>query len=939
MQESFNTLECSSQILCKSATWTWNIKDEKIFFSDGWKKMLGFSTNEITSNISEWTERLHPQDKFKTVKILASLTKDSNSYFDIYYRIKNKADSFCWMNCYGSATEFDDEGKALIISGIQQDVDELKTSEEYFKEINLRFSTLAENFGGAILLENEERKIFFINQQFCDFFNIPIPPQQLLGGDCSNAAENSKHLFTDPEEFIKSITIILENKVPVYADICKMKNGLILERDYIPIFEDHKYKGHLWIYRNITRFKENEDKLEFRLHFEELITKLSAKFINLSWQDVDSAINEALQLIGNSIVADRSYVFQFSDSNRLMSNTHKWANAGVITETENLKYIPTDIFPWWMDKVNNQEVIYIPCINDLPPEAKAERELLEPYGIKSLIAVPMIYSNKVIGYVGFDSISHFRVWTEESIRLLTMAASVITNALKRKENEEALSKSESQYRLVVNTVKEVIFQTDIDGNWIFLNPAWTNIMGYTIEESLGQNFSSYIHNEEKEKNFDVLRPLITGELEFSLHDVIFVTKSGKEKICEVYVKSIVSEHKNVVGISGTIRDITLQRESEQEIRKLNRAVETTETGILLADFKGNISYANPGLMSICGFKSHDHIVGKSIFSLTSIEGSRVLKEAIITRLMSGNNWKGEIELRKVNGKFFPAEAICSVVFDDKNKPLYVVANFYDITDRKKAETEIKNSLIKERELSEMKTKFVSMVSHEFRTPLAAILSSSELIEMYWEKLTEEKRTSLLAKIKNSVKNLIEILTDVTEINRVDSGKATVNFEEIDIAALLNALIDEVKQGNPVSATVNYTQEMESLVLLSDKKLLRQIFINLISNAVKYTDPQKNVYITLERQPDLTIFKVEDEGIGIPEDDFSSLFEPFMRSKNIGKIKGTGLGLSILKRAIDLLGGRVDFSSAVGVGSTFTVYIPDHILQTTSEELKDGYKTK
>lgn len=123
-----------------------------------------------------------------------------------------------------------------------------------------------------------------------------------------------------------------------------MKNGLILERDYIPIFEDHKYKGHLWIYRNITRFKENEDKLEFRLHFEELITKLSAKFINLSWQDVDSAINEALQLIGNSIVADRSYVFQFSDSNRLMSNTHKWANAGVITETENLKYIPTDIF-------------------------------------------------------------------------------------------------------------------------------------------------------------------------------------------------------------------------------------------------------------------------------------------------------------------------------------------------------------------------------------------------------------------------------------------------------------------------------------------------------------------------------------------------------------------------------------------------------------------
>lgn len=109
-----------------------------------------------------------------------------------------------------------------------------------------------------------------------------------------------------------------------------------------------------------------------------------------------------------------------------------------------------------------------------------------------------------------------------------------------------------------------------------------------------------------------------------------------------------------------------------------------------------------------------------------------------------------------------------------------------------------------------------MVSHEFRTPLAAILSSSDLIEMYWDKLNEEKRTSLLAKIKISVKNLIEILSDVTEINKVDSGKATVTLEQVDVVNLINDMIDEVKQGYPVSAKISFTSEKQSLVLNSDK---------------------------------------------------------------------------------------------------------------------------
>lgn len=919
------------QGLCKSGSWIWNIKDNTVNYSDEWKISLGFEREELSNNISEWIERIHPKDRFESLKILTGLNKNGKTHFDFYYRIKTKSGVYCWMNCYGTALEFDENDKASLLWGIQQDVDDLKTSEEYYRRINLGLEKLSENFGGGILFESEDRKILYINQLFCDYFNIPVPPEHLLGTDCTDAAENSKELFADPASFVENIKLILKYRVPVYREVCKLKNGRILERDYIPVFEKELYRGHLWLYRDITRFKESEDRLQYRLKFEELITELSAKFINLALKDIDKAIDETLGVIGKFIKADRSYVFLYSNNFSVMNNTNEWVGEGITPEKDNLQNIPADTLPWWNQKIQNKEIINIPSVAQLPEEASAEKAILEPQHIKSLIVVPTIYKKTSIGFIGFDAVKDFTVWTYDSVKLLTMVASVITNAIKRRENEEALSKSEAQYRLVVNNIKEVIFQTDIKGNWTFLNPAWQNIMGYSIDESIGNNFSIYIHPTEKEKNFDILRPLVSGDMEFSLHDVIFLTKDGKEKICEVFAKSAVDEYGNITGTNGTIRDMTHQREVEKRIKKLNRAIETTAAGVLLADFNGTVTYANPGFLSLCKCNSVDQVTGKSILSLTTAECAKKLDEAIQKDLREGKTWKGEIELKRRIGKNISVEMICSAVMDDNDNPLYIVSNIYDITERKKAEAEIKKSFEREKELSELKTKFISMVSHEFRTPLASILSSSELIEQYYDKLTPDKKDALMGKIKTSVKNLIAMLADITEINKADSGKVKLNLEEIDVVKLIYDLIDEVKQSYSPSPVVRYTPAMDSLVIVSDMKLLRQIFINLISNAVKYTDAEKHVYISIHQNPDLLIFQVEDEGIGIPEDDFATLFEPFMRSRNTGKIKGTGLGLSILKRAVEQLGGKVDFKSIVGSGSTFTVYLPFHNNQ--SKELE------
>jgi PAS domain S-box-containing protein len=342
---------------------------------------------------------------------------------------------------------------------------------------------------------------------------------------------------------------------------------------------------------------------------------------------------------------------------------------------------------------------------------------------------------------------------------------------------------------------------------------------------------------------------------------------------------------------------------------------------MLSNLEGKIAYVNPGLLKMGGYKSADEILGKSVYEFTNDNGRKTLSDEIIPVLMQDKTWTGDVKLKKTDGSFFPVELIFSVVYDENEKPQYFLAVFYDITHRKMAEEEVKNALAREKELNELKSKFVSMVSHEFRTPLAAILSSSDLLQNYWDKWTVEKRNSLLEKINRSIGNLIVLLNDVTEINRADSGKANIQLEQINAIQFIDDIIEELKSGYSESPTIHFEKEYYNMPIYSDSKYLRLITVNLISNAIKYTHANKNIYISASNKEDRFILSVRDEGIGIPKEDFKNLFEPFMRSKNAEGIKGTGLGLSILKRAVDLLGGTIEFDSTVNVGTTFIATFP------------------
>lgn len=245
----------------------------------------------------------------------------------------------------------------------------------------------------------------------------------------------------------------------------------------------------------------------------------------------------------------------------------------------------------------------------------------------------------------------------------------------------------------------------------------------------------------------------------------------------------------------------------------------------------------------------------------------------------------------------------------------------EVIERKKAEEEVRKSLEKERELNDLKSKFVSIASHEFRTPLSTVMSSAALIQQYKDKKDYDKQDKHILRIKSSVNHLTQILNDFLSLGKLEEGKIDIKVEEIDVKNFLNEIAEEVnsflKDGQKVIS--DYPSGMEKID--TDSRILRNIMFNLISNASKYSDVNKPIYVNCESKNGRTLFSIKDEGIGIPNEDQKHLFDRFYRASNAGNVQGTGLGLNIVKRYAELIGGEISFKSEYGKGSTFFISLP------------------
>lgn len=245
----------------------------------------------------------------------------------------------------------------------------------------------------------------------------------------------------------------------------------------------------------------------------------------------------------------------------------------------------------------------------------------------------------------------------------------------------------------------------------------------------------------------------------------------------------------------------------------------------------------------------------------------------------------------------------------------------EISERQRLEEELRKALAKEKELSDLKSNIISVVSHDYRTPLTTILSSAELLQNYSDRLSQEKRQRHLQKIQSSVHHLTQLVSDVLIISKAEAGKLEFNPEFLDIVEFCYDLVEEFTLTQTTGHRINFSYHGSCKSACLDEKLLRQILSNLLSNAIKYSPQGGEVQFGLVFELNSVIFRLKDSGIGIPKKDQSQLFQSFYRSSNVGGISGTGLGLAIVKKCVDVQGGQIIVESEVGVGTTFTVTLP------------------
>lgn len=240
----------------------------------------------------------------------------------------------------------------------------------------------------------------------------------------------------------------------------------------------------------------------------------------------------------------------------------------------------------------------------------------------------------------------------------------------------------------------------------------------------------------------------------------------------------------------------------------------------------------------------------------------------------------------------------------------------------KRTSELHEALEREKEMNELKSRFVSMASHEFRTPLSIVLSSTTLIEQYGSAGSDERIQKHLNRIKSSVSNLTSILNDFLSLDKLEQGKVEVEPDTFDIPEFLNEVVEDVQSLRKKGQQVVIKHEGEKPVTLDQKKL-RYILVNLLSNSIKYSPEIAEVVVSSSVNEKQIIITVHDSGIGIPEEEQKFVYSKFFRAKNTGSIQGTGLGLTIVKRYVDLMGGDLGFVSKPAVGTTFTITFPKY----------------
>lgn len=697
----------------------------------------------------------------------------------------------------------------------------------------------------------------------------------------------------------------------------------------------------------ITDRKRMEESLEYRLGLEERISAASNRFINSVPEEFDQAVHDTLASIGEFVGAGRAYIFQFHNYQRLMSNTYEWCAPGVTPQIDNIQDFPTDKLPWFMLKLRGREVVHIPRVRKLPPEAYNLRLTLERQDIKSLIVVPIVYQNELAGFIGFDGVYEEAEWSSDTVSLLQTTGEILTNALKRHRTEAALRTSEEKYRSLLQNIESGVVVHDADTRIIDANPKACTLLGFTLEKMLGKaaseqewNFLNADGGKISAEDFPANRVASTKK---PVKDMTIGIVTPGTDIVAVWVvadaKPVFNERGELSQIIVAFMDITSLKDAEKACMESEQKYKSlfyeTPLGTFHYNLDGLITECNQSFMDIIG-SSRESLVGLNM--VRDLKNDRIVQE--VKRSLTEGFGYYEGEYTSVSGG---KTTVVRVMFKGlRNEDDEIVSGLglvEDITERHKAEQQLQKALddlrraqqhIVEQERQRALTTMASGVVHDFNNALFHIQGFSRMLLENPEMLDDRENTfHYLNNIHKAANSAAETIRRMRKFYR--PGEVT-SFTVLDLNSII---MDAVSVTEPrwKEETRAAGKEIEVQAELDDippvcgnEAELNDIMINLIFNAVDAMPEGGRIAISTYMQDEQYIcLEFSDNGIGMSEGTKQKCLDPFYTEKGS---EGSGLGLATVQGGVRRHSGELYIESAEGEGTTFYITLP--VAESTGE---------
>ena len=492
---------------------------------------------------------------------------------------------------------------------------------------------------------------------------------------------------------------------------------------------------------------------------------------------------------------------------------------------------------------------------------------------------------------------------------------------------DSLESQQKRLSLLCKTVEigewSYVFSTDFTG--------WSDYL-YDFYE-LDKNFecaellqSTQLYQGSEKEKMQALIAHVTATKKERSDDFMIVMQDGRVKWHTTTIHPILDAYGEITGLYGILQNITARKNSELDLQRIAYVAEKTNGIVMITDPEKKIIWINNSFEEILGYRSEEVIGLDPAAFLQGEETSAETIHEIARSLRSSGTFSGEILNYTKSGEKIWLYLNIAAVYDDAGKLINYVAVENDITVIKTAEHRLQKAMEKERELNRFKTQFVSLASHQFRTPLATIRSSIDLLDLRMEsaRLSAsfieffQKHKAIMAE---ETTRMTELMENILDIGRIDEGKIELTKKHLPFRQFMDAFVQSNVEPNEQQRKLDYRFDAPDCIVNMDEILLRNVLRNIVSNAFKYSEGKQAPEMTVKLQNDVYLITVKDYGIGIPEKDQPFLFQSFFRASNAKVYPGSGLGLMIAKKLITLHGGDIDLESRVGGGCTITIQLP------------------